>query len=84
MSRAFAERSDFTFAGSSLKGSPCRLRPTARRIALRTASYLALSMRGIVRIVVQVRIDQRAGEWAEIVLEDGKVGWVPLETFGVI
>lgn len=25
----------------------------------------------------RVRIDQRAGEWAEVVLDDGKVGWVP-------
>jgi len=32
----------------------------------------------------RVRIDQRAGEWAEIVLEDGKVGWVPAEVMGVI
>lgn len=31
-----------------------------------------------------VRIDQRAGEWAEIVLDDGKVGWVPFEVMGVI
>jgi len=26
----------------------------------------------------RVRVDQRTGEWAEIVLEDGKVGWVPV------
>jgi hypothetical protein len=26
-----------------------------------------------------VRIDQRAGSWAEVVLEDGKVGWVPAD-----
>jgi len=26
----------------------------------------------------RVRIDQRTGEWAEIVLDDGKVGWVPV------
>ena len=32
----------------------------------------------------RVRIDQRAGDWAEIVLEDGKVGWVPAEVMGVI
>ena len=32
----------------------------------------------------RVRIDQRAGEWAEIVLEDGKVGWVPADAMGVI
>jgi tetratricopeptide (TPR) repeat protein len=31
-----------------------------------------------------VRIDQRAGEWAEIVLADGKVGWVRADVFGVI
>ena len=29
----------------------------------------------------RVRIDQRAGEWAEIVLDDGKVGWVPSGVF---
>jgi tetratricopeptide (TPR) repeat protein len=32
----------------------------------------------------RVRIDQRAGEWAEIVLDDGKVGWVQAEVFEVI
>ena len=32
----------------------------------------------------RVRIDQRAGVWAEVVLEDGKVGWVPLDVMGVI
>ncbi len=32
----------------------------------------------------RVRIDQRAGEWAEIVLDDGKVGWVPADVMGVI
>ena len=32
----------------------------------------------------RVRIDQRAGSWAEIVLEDGKVGWVPADVMGVI
>jgi hypothetical protein len=31
-----------------------------------------------------VRIDQRAGDWAEVVLEDGKVGWVPADVMGVI
>jgi tetratricopeptide (TPR) repeat protein len=31
-----------------------------------------------------VRIDERAGEWAEVVLEDGKVGWVLAEVMGVI
>jgi len=29
----------------------------------------------------RVRIDQRTGAWAEIVLDDGKVGWVPAEVF---
>lgn len=32
----------------------------------------------------KVRIDQRAGEWVEVVLEDGKVGWVPTEVLEVI
>jgi hypothetical protein len=32
----------------------------------------------------RVRIDRRAGEWAEIVLDDGKVGWVPSGVFGEI
>lgn len=31
-----------------------------------------------------IRIDQRTGAWAEVVLEDGKVGWVPLDVMGVI
>ncbi len=31
-----------------------------------------------------VRVDQRAGSWAEIVLEDGKVGWVPSDVMEVI
>lgn len=31
-----------------------------------------------------VRIDQRAGAWAEVVLADGKVGWVPVAAMGVI
>jgi len=29
----------------------------------------------------RVRVDQRTGTWAEIVLDDGKVGWVPAEVF---
>jgi len=32
----------------------------------------------------KVRIDRRTGEWAEVVLADGKVGWLPLELLGVI
>lgn len=32
----------------------------------------------------RVRIDQRTGAWAEIVLDDGKVGWVPTDVMGVI
>ena len=32
----------------------------------------------------RVRVDQRTEAWAEIVLEDGKVGWVPAETIGAI
>ncbi len=32
----------------------------------------------------KVRIDQQAGEWAEIVLQDGKVGWVKMGAFEVI
>ena len=32
----------------------------------------------------KVRIDRRAGDWAEVVLADGKVGWLPLEVLGVI
>ncbi len=31
-----------------------------------------------------VRVYQRAGTWVEIVLEDGKVGWVPADVVGVI
>lgn len=31
-----------------------------------------------------VRIDRRAGEWAEIVLADGKVGWAPIAVMGII
>ncbi|MEX2048146.1 MAG: tetratricopeptide repeat protein [Gemmatimonadota bacterium] len=29
----------------------------------------------------RVRIDQRTGDWAEIVLDDGKVGWVRAEVY---
>jgi tetratricopeptide (TPR) repeat protein len=32
----------------------------------------------------RVRIDQRTDEWAEIVLPDGKVGWVPVDVMEVI
>jgi tetratricopeptide (TPR) repeat protein len=32
----------------------------------------------------KVRIDQRSEEWVEIVLEDGKVGWVRVEVLEVI
>lgn len=32
----------------------------------------------------KVRIDRRAGEWAEIVLADGKVGWLPLDDLAMI
>ncbi|MCH7991953.1 MAG: hypothetical protein IIC35_06005, partial [Gemmatimonadetes bacterium] len=32
----------------------------------------------------RVRVDQRTGAWAEVVLDDGKVGWVPLDVMGVI
>ncbi len=32
----------------------------------------------------RVRIDRRADEWAEIVLADGKVGWLPLSVLEVI
>jgi len=31
-----------------------------------------------------VRVDRRAGDWAEIVLADGKVGWLPLEALEVV
>ena len=31
-----------------------------------------------------VRLDQRAGDWAEVVLDDGKVGWVPLSALEII
>lgn len=32
----------------------------------------------------KIRIDQRSGQWAEIVLEDGKVGWIKEGVFEVI
>jgi tetratricopeptide (TPR) repeat protein len=32
----------------------------------------------------RVRIDERAGEWAEVVLDDGKVGWVPADVLEAI
>jgi tetratricopeptide (TPR) repeat protein len=32
----------------------------------------------------KVRVDQQSGEWAEIVLEDGKVGWVKRDVFEII
>ena len=32
----------------------------------------------------KVRIDQRSGEWAEIVLADGKVGWLEMDALEVI
>lgn len=32
----------------------------------------------------KVRIDQRSGEWAEVVLEDGKVGWLRLDVLELI
>ncbi len=32
----------------------------------------------------KVRIDQRSGAWAEVVLADGKVGWVKAEVLGII
>ena len=31
-----------------------------------------------------VRIDRRAGDWVEIVLADGKVGWLPLEVLEIV
>jgi tetratricopeptide (TPR) repeat protein len=31
-----------------------------------------------------VRIEQRTGEWAEVVLDDGKVGWVPNQAYDTI
>jgi len=32
----------------------------------------------------RVRIDERTGQWAEVVLDDGKVGWIPLGVLEVI
>ncbi len=32
----------------------------------------------------RVRIDRRTGEWVEVVLDDGKVGWVREEVLEVI
>jgi len=32
----------------------------------------------------KVRVDQLSGDWAEIVLEDGKVGWVRRDAFEII
>jgi tetratricopeptide (TPR) repeat protein len=32
----------------------------------------------------RVRLDQRTGEWAEVVLDDGKVGWIPLSAMETI
>jgi tetratricopeptide (TPR) repeat protein len=32
----------------------------------------------------RVRIEQRTGAWAEVVLDDGKVGWLPLGAMDVI
>ncbi|NNF13292.1 MAG: tetratricopeptide repeat protein [Gemmatimonadetes bacterium] len=32
----------------------------------------------------KVRVDQRTAEWLEVVLEDGKVGWVPVGVLEVI
>lgn len=32
----------------------------------------------------KVRLDQRTGGWAEVVLEDGRVGWVPSEALETI
>lgn len=32
----------------------------------------------------KVRIDRRSGEWAEVVLEDGKVGWLKLDAVETI
>ena len=32
----------------------------------------------------RVRLDQRTGAWAEVVLDDGKVGWIPLEVMEII
>jgi tetratricopeptide (TPR) repeat protein len=32
----------------------------------------------------RVRVEQRTGAWAEVVLDDGKVGWVPVDVLEVI
>lgn len=32
----------------------------------------------------KVRVDRRAGDWVEIVLADGKVGWLPLSTLEMV
>ena len=32
----------------------------------------------------KARIDQQSGDWAEIVLADGKVGWVRVELLEII
>lgn len=32
----------------------------------------------------RVRIDERTGEWAEVVLDDGKVGWMPIAAVEII
>ena len=32
----------------------------------------------------RVRLDQRTGEWVEVVLDDGKVGWIPLSAMEII
>lgn len=32
----------------------------------------------------RVRIDQRTGSWVEVILDDGKVGWVPVDVLGLI
>ncbi len=32
----------------------------------------------------RVRVDRRSGDWAEVVLDDGKVGWVPVEVMETI
>ncbi|MEJ2204293.1 MAG: tetratricopeptide repeat protein [Gemmatimonadota bacterium] len=32
----------------------------------------------------RVRVDQRTGQWAEVVLADGKVGWVPEDAMEII
>lgn len=32
----------------------------------------------------RVRVDQTTGEWVEVVLDDGKVGWIPVSTMEII